>query len=333
MSSSDFPFRVYTNQEAQDDLHALIKIVSQQVKSRHIKKPNSCGYVGANRFFQYERMNTPSQGKPSPMEQWNKNRDKIIDYYNKKGTGDLFRSIVFFTKACNEFSPHVSAGVYRYFDARFVTDWFAGWGNRMYGAVAYGCRYTGYDSNPNLIEPYQKMIDYYQPYTKGKLTFHCTPSENTVLEDGCDLVFSSPPFWTKSGKLLESYHQCQSNYETFLEGCLLPLMRQAKEKGVPVALYIPEEMANRIDRVERHTLKLTFGDDVIFCWTWKEEKEEKEEPKKEKQEKPEEKPEDVESFMKRKLLTRLRGTIYWEPSLETRSVPFLEQIVTLSKLC
>ena len=329
--SSDFPFRTYTDEEIKEDLKALISLVSRQVASVHIKKPNSCGYVGANRFFQYERMNTPSQGKESAISQWNSKRDEIISYYEKNGTKDLFRSIVFWTKCPNEFSPHVSAGVYRYFNATHIVDWFAGWGNRLYGAVAYGCRYTGYDSNPNLLEPYQKMIEYYQPYAK-KLEFHCMPAQQSILEEGCDLVFSSPPFWKRTGKLVESYNNCETNYDIFLKDCLFPLLSQARERRVPVALFIPDEMASKIDVFEKHSFFLTFGNDKIFCWDWKGKKDDKKDEKKDDKKDEKKDDEDVQLYMKTKLLSYLRTTIYWEPILETKSISFLQKIVSSSNL-
>jgi hypothetical protein len=70
------------------------------------------------------------------------------------------------------FYSSTTAAIIKEFNPRHIIDPFAGFGGRMVGAMSCGVSYTGFDTNPDLYEPYKQIIqelititkDSYQEY-------------------------------------------------------------------------------------------------------------------------------------------------------------------------
>jgi hypothetical protein len=74
-----------------------------------------------------------------------------------------------------------------------MLDPFAGWGDRLIGAMKLGIRYTGFDPNTKLHPGYRRMIedlaDDQSKYSVGMVGF-----EDAEIDKKYDLVFTSPPY-------------------------------------------------------------------------------------------------------------------------------------------
>jgi len=62
------------------------------------------------------------------------------------------------------------------------------------------------------------------------------------------LIFSSPPFYKKNGRLTEQYKNTETRYSKFLEESLIPLFKKFLDK-VSIVLYIPENMKEDLEKV------------------------------------------------------------------------------------
>ena len=123
------------------------------------------GYSCSNYFFQYSRLSTPSQGKPSCVQNWYKNHDKIMCYHSKrnqyKNKSDLYGTISFMFHAPAQFPPLTACMIYKYFSPTFILDPYAGWGDRCLAAMSMDIDYMGIDSNTELKVHYELMEKMY----------------------------------------------------------------------------------------------------------------------------------------------------------------------------
>lgn len=72
-----FPFRKYTKNDLIKEYNSLKeKLMLEKINSQ--LKYSRIGSKCSNKFFQYERIKTPSQGKISCYEYWLKNKKKLL---------------------------------------------------------------------------------------------------------------------------------------------------------------------------------------------------------------------------------------------------------------
>lgn len=240
-----FPWREYTTEEIQNDYNRLKK----RLRNDNIKFPLIYCRMGlkcTDIFFQQCRLGTPSQSKKSCIAMWEKNTSKILLTHYRRKKGDLFGTIVFMFHAPAHFPVYVAGMVYKYFNGTKIFDPYAGWGNRCLAAMALDINYVGIDSNPDLVDPYKKLLSEYK-YTSD-ITFISNFSENVDIESmKFDLVFTSPPFWNDK-IMLEKYSNSETDYETFLNSSLFPVLEKCFKKGCPVCLYINKKMYKSIEK-------------------------------------------------------------------------------------
>jgi hypothetical protein len=72
---------------------------------------------------------------------------------------DVYEANRINTGAIVFFKASTSKYIYKKYNAKSVLDFTMGWGGRMLGAMALDIKYTGIDTNTNLKEGYEKMID------------------------------------------------------------------------------------------------------------------------------------------------------------------------------
>tara|TARA_R110001606_G_scaffold116820_1_gene246019 strand:- start:38 stop:901 length:864 start_codon:yes stop_codon:yes gene_type:complete len=237
-----FPWR----EISYDDITKDFVKLQNKLNNSAITVPLKSSYIGYNctdKFFQYERLNTCSNTNMSCVEYWFKRKAKILQYWNKRNKNDdLFGTIVFLKRAPSHFSPHVAGMVYKYFKAKCVYDPYAGWGDRCLAAMALGIKYIGVDSNPNLENCYNNLINF---FNIPNIKFISGKSENVLLNCNPDLIFSSPPFWTENQKILELYNNCEQNIDTFINKSIKVLFNRYLNK-IPIALYINKYMYKKI---------------------------------------------------------------------------------------
>jgi len=205
--ADDFPWRRISALQVQADFAKLRERVVRDAVCWPIRVCFA-GYECSDWTFQKHRLAVSSNGRPSCVDLWRTERVRVETYFAEKGKTDLQASLKFLGKAPAHFPPYVAAMMYKHLGSKRVYDPYAGWGDRCVAAMAIGVDYLGVDSNLALQSPYQQLIETL-PHT-GNIRFVSGRSEEVTLGDyQPDLVFTSPPFWTKSRRLLESYPMCE----------------------------------------------------------------------------------------------------------------------------
>ena len=274
------PFKHYTKKDLLHDFERLHdKLVAKEdFQTIHFDRPLT-GYAASNAFFQKERLRVRSQGKISAIDYWKQNQEYIQAYKEKTGKTNDFSILTFLSFTPSQFSPYVAGRVYQHFDATHVFDPYAGWGDRCVAAMALGIDYTGCDTNKRLLPCYDKMITFYRDHSDSRLVIHFQPSESVKIPKRTDLIFSSPPFYGTTSKLVEEYPGTENSYETFMMTSLVPVVRKGLAMGIWVCLYIPENMYKDLRKhVGKARVKLTFDvkknnlnameaqSNVIYCF-------------------------------------------------------------------
>lgn len=268
----EFPFRIYTDDVLLNDYNRL-KNYSKDCCKELVK--SKIGYKCSNAFFQYERLNTPSQKKKSAVDNWYANTNKILTYCAKHPQKDLFGNIQFLYHPPAQFPPGVATQIYEIYKPNVVLDPFAGWGDRCIAAMAKDIDYIGIDSNKNLQSPYEKMVNFYTSSSNIQMIFE--PSETVPFENfEFDMVLTSPPFW-RDGVCLEQYAWFENtDFNEFMKKVFKPVFFKCIRNARVSCFYIPLEMAKFIQSNYRvnwnRELKFkTSGnkiirEDIIYCF-------------------------------------------------------------------
>ena len=255
-----YPFRQHTTEELHNDLLLLRSNLRKEQKRLKVLK---CGYIGSNNYFQYERMATKPQNGRAPLDQFKQKGDRLMDYI-KKHKRDPFSTLSFLTKACAQFPSSIAGQVYKLYNASFIFDPYAGWGDRLFAAMALDISYVGCDSNINLKEPYEKMIECFSDLITHQPIIHFAKSESINIPIETDLIFSSPPFFYKK-MIVESYNDCETDYNTFLKDSLVVLFE--KGRGKRIVLHLPQEMYSDLAcLVGDCSEEVWFGRNCLYSW-------------------------------------------------------------------
>jgi len=162
--------------------------------------------------------------------------DKLIDQTRKRNRGgrtaagnvyECFRinlgSVVMFKSTTAKY-------LYKKYGAKKVLDPTAGWGGRMLGAWALGIDYTGIDTNIEMRDAYDNMIEYLDNYYKTDVIEK--PKLNMIWDSALnvdfskieyDFVLTSPPYIN-----LEIYEHMNiwKNDQEFYEDFFIPLWQK-----------------------------------------------------------------------------------------------------------
>lgn len=282
MTDEEYPFRVYEKEDLQKCYKKLQDAL--RIYKPELNLPRKfVGMACADAFFQYERLATGGQGKKSPIEAWKDPR--IRAHVKKQATRINYQRLqdalrLFLPMMCKQFHPFQAGAIYKYFDAKSVFDPYAGWGDRCVAAMAMGIPYTGVDSNPNLVGPYQNMIKF---YSATNTVFINDKSENVAIEKlDFDVVLTSPPFWKdKNKKMIETYNGAETNFTKFMETSMIPVMKRCLQKGKWFCLYIPNDMFEDLVKIfgpadlifvtafQSSKIHKQTQNKCIYCWKGK----------------------------------------------------------------
>lgn len=224
-------------------------------------------------FTEYARIKAHMRNHPSPLEYWEKNKDKIVEEAQKRfgnvSPFSLRETIYFSTKEATTFSPAISKKIYDLLlqEPGHVLDPFSGWGDRAIGALSSEkvLSYTGVDANSDLKEGYDRINS---ELPNEKLDFNLVRFEDFQTEKRFDLVFSSPPYFD-----FEIYSDSKDqsifnkrNYDSWFYSFMRPALKKMVDllkKGGTLALHIGP--TNRTPNLHDHvyddltrTLKMTF---------------------------------------------------------------------------
>ena len=138
------------------------------------------------------------------------------------------------------FKPTTAMYVYKKYGATSVLDPTAGWGGRMLGAWASGIAYTGFDTNNQLIIPYQQMMaKLATPNLKMKFD-SCLNADFSQIDYDC--VLTSPPYLN-----IEVYPGMTpfASDRTYYRDFLIPLINKCRlhiKRGGKVCINISPKM-------------------------------------------------------------------------------------------
>lgn len=142
-------------------------------------------------------------------------------------------------KECNLYFFEVGMQVLKMFKPRKWLDPCAGWGDRLRCAIAYGCNYVGVDTNKDMESAYQHIIDDLGDPKKVKVKMG--RFQNVRIDETFDLVFTSPPFYTKE---VYAHMKVWETVDEFMTEFLRPLLRKSyrllEDKG-HLVLYIEDK--------------------------------------------------------------------------------------------
>jgi len=179
-------------------------------KDRGLKQTSRLGTKTIDYFTFYERLNTKGRLGISFFEFLNEIETHIEKPYHRKMMNWLNEHRQNVEDVCKyyeiyrlyhgviaSFSPVNALQVYQRYNPKKILDFCSGWGGRFLGACVYGAeQYIGIDSNPNLIEPYNRMTSMIEQHTSTDARFifgDCLKIDYSQLE--YDMVFTSPPYF------------------------------------------------------------------------------------------------------------------------------------------
>ncbi len=175
------------------------------------------------------------KSKESPFDYFQKNKLKIYKELNaskqKLNYQDFMEYLYQNTKQCTNFNTTVILSILKLLKPKRYLDPSAGWGDRLVGAIAYGCEYTGVDPSECMNPIYKNIINELVPRNQqNKYNVIQNGFETTIIKQNYyDLVFTSPPFFdfelyeNKPTQSIEKF----STLEKWLKGFLFPLAEKS----------------------------------------------------------------------------------------------------------
>jgi 16S rRNA G966 N2-methylase RsmD len=234
------------------------------------------------RYFTECLMKTRYKGGKTQQEVFEKDPKKVWERVCKmdrrKGFPPSPTDILELNRTITFFKPTIAKHLCVKFNATSVLDPCAGWGGRMLGSVSTGAKYTGYDTNKELEEPYNNMIKDLK-LKNAKMIY------NSCLEDvnfgglKYDLVLTSPPY-----ENLEIYEGMKpfENDDVFYDDFLIPMIDKCRKWINPqgkvcinispkmyeklTIKYMYPEAPDKINFLQQMGQKSGKKEDFIYIW-------------------------------------------------------------------
>ena len=114
-------------------------------------------------------------------------------YKNDESPKTIYKIYNLAINSIHAFRPATALQLFDRFKPTHVLDPCAGWGGRAVAAHVYGCRYTGYDCNTDLVDAYQHMST-----VLGANVKMCVGDSlliNYAKLKKYDCVMTSPPYY------------------------------------------------------------------------------------------------------------------------------------------
>jgi len=223
-------------------------------------------FVGNNLLYHFQMDNlckTHRKNKSSLYEIFRNNDEitKLIEQTNKRSRTGTFPNRIFeawrinngsitFFKMCN------ATYLYKKYNASKVLDMTAGWGGRMLGAINLGIEYTGFDTNVNLKEGYDKMITLFNKPNINMIYESCLDYDFSNLD--YDFMLTSPPY-----EDIEIYENMNTySKDNFYKTFLVPMINKCRKynKGY-TAINISPEMYKLLTEKYKYE-KCLFTEDL-----------------------------------------------------------------------
>ena len=175
-----------------------------------------------------QRLSCKFGDNPLPIDVWKEHPEWSIRQLEKQ------------VKMCTLYPFEVGMQVLKLFKPKRWLDPTAGWGDRLRCAIEYGCEYVGVDSNKEMKSAYKAIISD-NATNPEKYTIKIGKFQDVRITGKFDLVFTSPPFFTKE------VYEHMINWKSvsdFMEEFLQPLLVKSNkhlEKGGHLVLYIEDK--------------------------------------------------------------------------------------------
>jgi ribosomal protein S18 acetylase RimI-like enzyme len=221
-------------------------------RGKHIILPKSKNWKLIDETDKYsfeQRLRCKMGTELSPRELW--------DMHPKWTYYELLKN----TKMCTLYPFPIGMKVLDMFKPKRWLDPTAGWGDRLRCAIEYGCEYVGVDSNKSLQKAYTSIIQD-KAKDKSKYKVICSKFQDAEIKGKFDLVFTSPPFYTK--EVYEHMIHWKS-VDEFTHEFLFPMLDKAclhLDNNGHLVLYIEdsteEEFINIMKTYALDKLHLTY---------------------------------------------------------------------------
>ena len=135
------------------------------------------------------------------LDLFQSSKNKIVKELKERGEKLTFHNINEYLfrhhKECTYFNTTMVMNILNLFKPKRWLDCSAGWGDRLVGAIAYGCEYVGVDPSKCMRPKYKEIIKTLaSPSKQDKYKVICDGFENVKIKKNYfDLVFTSPPFF------------------------------------------------------------------------------------------------------------------------------------------
>lgn len=144
-------------------------------------------------------------------------------YLTKYGDTNATRKRLYslYYGSVTNFLPSQAILMYSIASSKCVLDPCSGWGGRAMGAILYGCKYVGFDTNANLVSAYETLQSQYG----GDLSFHVGDSSRSDFSQySYDTILTSPPYYKREIYPHMPTYESPSHWNnTFL----IPMIRNA----------------------------------------------------------------------------------------------------------
>ena len=251
--------------DAREDYNKLLKL-----KITHENSNTLIGNVVLDYFFFPYRLDTKSRRNTSFYELL---KDKEIlkkqyfinfnNYHLNKPNYNYLKMMYSFFRlyygSISNFKPSQAIYIYDKFKPTSVLDFSAGWGGRLLGAMTIpNLKYIGFDTNIDLKEPYEKMINFLDCKDRCKIIFKDSSKIDYSKYD-YDMVFTSPPYYT-----LEKYENMPDykDYEDWNNNFLIPVIsntyKYLKEGGTYIININSDIYEDIVKIIGKCDLKIPF---------------------------------------------------------------------------
>lgn len=211
----------------------------------------------SSHFTEHIRVRCPSGKKPTYVQSWkNMDPEKIREFTVTDDLREYIRK-EYGAYECQYFHAGLCIRLYLGFNPVRgpikIIDPSAGWGCRMLTAIACGdhvSEYVGYDPNPELREPFQRIMS--EMDKDKKCSFHNIPFETAPVKVGYyDLGVTSPPYFnleTYSNDPSQSVNTETTKYHDWINKFYIPylynLERAIKDNG-RIIIYVSNFSINK----------------------------------------------------------------------------------------
>lgn len=218
------------DKELQDDIKKLIKYNANENKR--------CFY-GNNFIYHYQLVNIGKVKINNKNSLYDVMKNDLLYEklwnnmirLNRTGTipNRLFEAFRF-NSCVAVFKATTAKYIYKKYNATHVLDPTAGWGGRMLGAHSLNIHYTGFDTNVNMMDSYNGMIDFLKDDKLIMNYQNCLDADFSTID--YDFVLTSPPYINiETYECMNPFESNEAYYKQFLIPLITKCLKHIKRGG------------------------------------------------------------------------------------------------------